>query len=745
MAGTLVRRGYRTAESARAFLDPLQSPPTPASALPGMDAALERIASAVRAHEPICVWGDFDVDGQTATTILVQTLRALDADVTYHIPIRARESHGVNIENLRPIIENGAKLILTCDTGITANEAVDYARARGVDFVVTDHHDLDETLPNAVAVTNPKLLPENHPLANLAGAGVAYKLAEALLDTWRIKPDTWNLAPDTLLDLAAMGLVADLALLKGETRAIVQRGLAALRETERLGLQVIAELANLDLSQATEESIGFTLGPRLNALGRLSDANPAVELLTTKDPARARLLATQIEGLNTQRRLLTEQVYRAAEAQLRDDPSLLAQPVILLNHPSWPGGVVGIVANRLVDRYHKPAILLTGSDDDILRGSARSIEGLHITEAIANCKEYLLGFGGHPMAAGLSLEAEKLPDIRRALNKTVEKKLGDVILEEPSLQIDAWLDIPSISLDLAKSLEGLAPFGAGNPSLIFATRNLSLSSSRQLGKNSEHLKLQVTDENGNHQDVLWWNGAGEETAQTLNEDGLNFDLAYSLRADTFRGERRLTLEFQDLRIKEREHIEVRKTKHKIVDCRGDPKAFGTLGANVLVWAEGTDKVKGRDRSHLEPARELAVYTSPPSPAELRTALEFVKPDKIYLFAVTPPTEQTDDFLARLAGMAKFVINQRQGMTTLAELAASTAQREATIRLGLEWLAAGGHLTIHDENGKLHLTPGDGIPNQYSQRELYIGVKGLLEETHAYRMHFARADADTLLK
>src|SRR5258706_4637594 len=412
---TLIRRGILTLDSARAFLHPDEMPSAP---FPNIELAVIIINEAIRNNEMICVWGDFDVDGQTSTTLLVQTLRSLGANVTYYIPIRGKESHGVHIESLKPIIDNGVKLIVTCDTGITANEAIDYANSHGVDVVVTDHHDLGETLPNAKAILNPKLLPEDHLLKNLAGVGVAYKLAEALLANYAS-----SITPHDLLDLVALGLIADVALLKGETRALAQKGIQALRNTKRLGLKVMAALSGTNLESLTEETIGFTFAPRLNALGRLSDANPAVELLITQDPVRARVLAAQIEGLNAQRRLLTSQVNEAAESQLRQNPELLTEPAIVLSHPNWPGGVVGIVANRLVDRYHKPALLLTESEDGILRGSARSAEGLHITEAITANKNLLLGFGGHPMAAGISIQKKKLTAFRNGPCKAIERQL----------------------------------------------------------------------------------------------------------------------------------------------------------------------------------------------------------------------------------------------------------------------------------------------------------------------------------
>jgi single-stranded-DNA-specific exonuclease len=293
VAQTLVRRGFCDLTSARAFLHPNELLPTPfpnieSASHGGIASALARLNLATRNNETICIWGDFDVDGQTSTTLLVQTLRAIGANVVYYIPVRGKESHGMHIESLKPIIENGATLIVTCDTGITAHEAVDYANARGVNVVVTDHHDLGERLPNAKAIVNPKLLPQDHLLANLAGVGVAYKLAEALLNSED------QIQSADLLDLVALGLIADVALLKGETRSLAQKGLQALRETKRIGLKVMAELAGASLETLTEETIGFTFAPRLNALGRLGDANPAVELLLTQDPARARVLAAQI-------------------------------------------------------------------------------------------------------------------------------------------------------------------------------------------------------------------------------------------------------------------------------------------------------------------------------------------------------------------------------------------------------------------------------------------------------------------
>ncbi|MEW6402498.1 MAG: single-stranded-DNA-specific exonuclease RecJ [Chloroflexota bacterium] len=750
IAQTLVRRGLTDVASARAFLNPDALPSTP---FPGMEKAVEVISkyigepdpdlsySSMRRKPPILIWGDFDVDGQTATALLVQTFQLLGANVTYYVPIRGKESHGVHTQSLSPLIDNGIQLIVTCDTGITAHEAIDYANSRGVDVVVTDHHDLGETLPNAKAIVNPKLLPEDHPLANLAGVGVAYKLAEALL---ALTPSpagrgmSEGQGEGALLDLVALGLIADVALLRGETRSLAQKGIRVLRKTQRLGLQVMAELSQTVLETATEETIGFTFAPRLNALGRLGNANPAIELLTTNDHARVRVLATMIEGLNAQRRLLTSQVYEAAETQLRESPELLNEPAIVLSHPHWPGGVVGIVANRLVDRYHKPAMLLTESEDGILRGSARSVEGLHITEAITANKDLLLGFGGHPMAAGLALLKDNLPALRQGLGRAVESQLGKIVRQEPTLQIDAWLGFNEVNLDFAAALESLSPFGAGNPSLVFATPRVQLKSIATIGKAKEHLRLVVEDESGELQRIMWWGGAGE----TLPEEGSRFDIAYSLRASTFRGEKQVTLQCEEFRVVQEAPIELKPRELEIVDCRMESASslaeLQQQAPALQIWAEGSEKAKGRSRFELHPADEFAIYTSPPSSVDLKNAIEIVKPKKIYVFAVPPVEEKPDSFLNRLAGLCKYVLNQRGGKSTVPELAAAMAAREGAVQLGLEWLAAVGHLTVQTENDHVELSPQKPEPNQYLQAELFTALKGALNETAAYRKYISTA-------
>jgi single-stranded-DNA-specific exonuclease len=741
VAEVLAHRGIGSVEAVQAFLNPAAYSPAAAALIPGITAIAERLEMAIRMQELICVWGDFDVDGQTSTAILFQTLNDLNANVSFHIPVRANEGHGVNIEHLQELIDQGVKVILTCDTGISAHTAAEYANSRQVDLLITDHHEIPETLPPAAAIANPKLLPVGHPLSTLSGSGLAYKLSEELYARFSQASGATR-----HLDLATLGLVADLTQLTGDSRYLVQRGLATLRRTERLGLKVMMEMAELIPANLTEEHIGFVLGPRLNALGRLGDANPAVDLLTTSDAIRARVLATQLEGLNAQRQLMCSQIYQAAESQLRADSGLLDQPILILGHPTWQGGVVGIVASRLVERYRKPAILFSTPTGQPAHGSARSISRLNITAAIAMQKDLLLNYGGHAMAAGLSLESEKLPEFARRLSKTVQEMMTGVEIED-NLEIDAWLTLPEVDLTLAKAIEGLAPFGPGNEKLTLATSKLRMQSVTMIGRNQEHLKLRMADEAGNSQTVLWWNGA--EDKNTIPEGF--FDLAYSLRASDWRGEPRIQMELVDFRNLDLEKITVKDKQLEMVDYRNiqEPlKALQSLihKSSIMVWAEGQEKkiTGGKDRNEIESASTLALWTSPPSPDEFRAILARVHPRTIYLFAVTNPNESPEKFIARLAGLLKYAINQREGKVRFSELSASTAQRTLTVRKGVHWLVLQGEIdTIMEKEDDLVVKIGSSFKNLAKASQLWEEIQSLLSETTAYREYFKSAEKDSL--
>jgi single-stranded-DNA-specific exonuclease len=768
VASLLARRGFTDPGRALAFLDPTLYRPSPPGELPGLEAATALLQKAIRQGETICVWGDFDVDGQTATSILVSTLRELGGKVMYHIPLRERESHGVNLAGMERVIEAGAGLLLTCDTGITAHAEAGYARSRGVPFIISDHHDLPANLPQAEAVVNPKLLAPDHPLAGLPGAGVAYKLAEELLERAG-RPER----AAALLDLAALGIVADLAALTGDTRYLLQLGLIELRRTGRPGIQAILELAGVEAAGLTEEHIGFVLAPRLNALGRLSDANPAVELLTTGNLIQARTLAYQLEGLNARRKLLTDQVFQAALTQIEREPGLLDEAALVLSHPAWPGGVLGLVAGRLVERFNRPALALTCPPGEVARGSARSVPGCNITAAIAAQAELLIGFGGHPMAAGLALDPERIPEFRRRLSKTVAEMCAGS-RQPHGLQIDALLPLAAANLELAEELERLAPFGSGNPPLTLAAANLTFKSQATLGRSGEHLAITVSDEAGQDFRLVWWGGGGWPRVEG------RFDLAYRLRASSYRGTRQAQLEWAAARPIEAAAVELKsRPAIQVVDLRRMPQPLALLKditsgresaeqskqdairedrereqAGTQIWREGEaaerlgeQGVNGCDRLELAAGAELIIWTSPPGPQELRAALECVSPEIVYLFGVRPATETPEALLKRLAGLAKYAVRTQAGVVSLERLAASTAQRTAAVRAGLTWLEGTGHLALLEEAGDRLLIgagTGPGKASSPDSERIYEILKAILAESAAFRDYFATAAKDSLL-
>lgn len=740
VAQTLARLGLTNTAAAAAFLDPQKYTPAPPTDLPDLARAADRLELAILRGECIGVWGDFDVDGQTSTTLLVAVLRGLGANVQYHIPIRSVESHGVNPDRLRQFLDDGVQVVLTCDTGITAHEAAQFARARGVDFIITDHHTLPPELPPAYAVVNPQRLPESHPLRTLPGAGTAYKLAEELAR----RAGRPELA-EAQLDLVAMGTVADLAILTGDARYLVQRGLRRLRQDNRLGLRQIYERTSLNPEHLTEEHIGFQLAPRLNAIGRLDDANAVVEFLLTADQTTASVTATRLEGMNNQRKLLTDQVYQAAIAQIERNPALLDGPALVLAHPQWPAGVIGIVASRLVEQFYRPTVMLATPDGAPARGSARSIEGINITAAIAANAKLLLGYGGHPMAAGLSLEAANIERFRAGLNRAVKKQMKGQDLAQ-KLVIDAYLRLEEISLEMVEQLDVLAPFGPGNPAPVFAARDLTLRSAAKIGKNAEHVQLLVADSSGTLRRVIWWQGAGSPLPEGT------FDLAFRARSSSFRGTPEVTLEFSGYRITA-PPLEIAPPVRAItvIDLRQEldmDAALADLGdlAGFQLWQEGENlsQQTGCDRYHLASAPVLAIWNPPPARGVLQAALKAANPETVYLLAAVPAVDQFQPFLTRLAGLVRHAMAHRHGSVPLPRLAAATAQRELTVRKGLQWWEARGAFLLVEESDHNLIFMEGSRPDPARQAVLQKEIQALLEETAAFRSYYLRAAPDRLV-
>jgi single-stranded-DNA-specific exonuclease len=742
VAQLLARRGLTTPHAAAAFLNPDRYTPAPPSDLPDLASAADRLYRAVTRGEKIAVWGDFDADGQTSTTLLVSLLRDLQADVTFYIPQRMTESHGIKIDPLKRLLDQRINVLLTCDTGISEHEAIAFAKAQGVTVLVTDHHDLPDELPAADALINPKRLPSTHPLRSLPGVGVAFKLAQHV---WQLagEPDR----ADEYLDLAALGIVADVAELTADTRYLLQRGLDRLRRTQRLGLQAILTLAKIDAANLSAEHIGFGLGPRLNALGRLGDANLAVELLTTTNLTRARILASQLEGLNNQRKLLMDQILIGAQEQIAKEPALLEFNALVLHQAYWHSGVVGPVANRLAEQYQRPVVMLVG-DGKVLRGSARSVAGVDITTALRLCSEYISSVGGHPGAAGLALPAENLPVFRRALSNNVE------LIRDPSavmdgLAIDAVLPLDHVTLEFAREIDRLAPFGEGNPAVTFAARDITIEHERTFGRKGEHREVTIADREGHTQKLIWWRGA------EIDLPDAPLDVAFQIKTSTFRGETALSIEWIDYREAEAPIAEVTAPPQviEVIDWRTNNLARVSLedfqvaqqsSQGLATWADGatTAPFTLTRRYDLPQADVLVIWSAPCGWRELVYAIERVKPTTIYLCAADAADDRVEPFLKRLTGLLKHDITQRGGRVNVPRLAAALNQRLITARKGIEWLEAAGQINVREWSDE-HLIVELGGQSSDEADELASELRVLLAETAAWRQYYRRLKVELL--
>lgn len=529
----LFNRGYATDAEARTFLraavnfdpDPFQ--------MTGMAAAVTRIRAAIADGEPVAIYGDYDVDGVTATALLVQTLRALGANVRPYIPNRFDEGYGLNTDALDTLQAEGVRLVITVDCGIRSPAEGAHARTIGLDLIITDHHQPSAELPDAFAVINPKQPGDAYPDKDLAGVGVAYKIAQALLTD--VPPST--LDPNDLLDLVALGSVADLAPLAGENRVLVRNGLKQMRQTKRQGLFSLASVADVALTQITAVTIGFMLGPRLNAAGRLESALASYELLSTSDVFQAGQLAQQLNNQNRQRQEITRKIQAEAEAlALADDPEA---PVLFAVHPEFNSGVVGLAAARLVETYYRPAIV-GQQGEETTRCSCRSIPEFHITNALDQCADLLIRHGGHAAAAGFTVRNENLSALKEMLKSQARQQFTGLDLR-PTLAADIEVPLETLKFDLLKHLEYFQPTGYGNPEAVFVSRNVQVKSSRTVGADAKHLKLTLT--NGS----LTFDAIGFRLGHLLGELPARVDVLYTFEVNEFNGRTSLQLNLKDVK------------------------------------------------------------------------------------------------------------------------------------------------------------------------------------------------------
>jgi single-stranded-DNA-specific exonuclease len=526
----------RNPDDARAFLERRAGPDNPYG-LYGMNRAVARIRQAVRQKEPIVVYGDFDADGVTATALLVTTLQALGADVRPYIPHRVEEGYGLNRRAIEDLAEAGTRLLVTVDCGIRFPREIALARRRGMDVIVTDHHIVGADPLEAVAVVNPHQEECPYPYKGLAGVGLAYKLAQALLRANRHVPlpGSVPLNEEDLLDLVALGTVADLAPLTGENRHLVSRGLERLNRAPRVGVEALIRQSGLRPGQVDTWHIGFALGPRLNAAGRVAHAERAYRLLTTDSPQEAEQLARELDELNQERQRLTKEMQERARAVVLAQEA--DRPLLFLADPEFPAGVVGLVASRLVDEFYRPAVIVE-QGEEVSKGSARSIPEFHITRALDECADLLIRHGGHAVAAGFAVPTRHLEELKQRLLDIAARELAGRELV-PTLQIDAEVPLREVGA-LWKDLQALRPFGEGNPEPLFLSRGARVERHWPVG-DGVHLKLVLTDGR------IRWDGIAFRQGEWAGQLPERVDVVYHLRESAWNGEARLELDIRDLR------------------------------------------------------------------------------------------------------------------------------------------------------------------------------------------------------
>jgi len=542
VAGLLLSRGYGDLKAAEGLLKPTLEQLHDPMLMRGMTEAVPRVLHAIDHQEPILIYGDYDVDGTTGTAVLLRALRMLGATAGYHVPHRFTEGYGIQQAALEKAASEGYKLVISVDCGIRAHEPLVWARENGLDVIITDHHlpDEDEGAPPAFAVLNPNQHGCNYPDKNLAGVGVAFKLVHALFR----ERGRESVVPG-FLKMVAIGTVADVAKLVGENRAIVALGLSDLPKAVNYGLRALIDIAGCgDGAEVNAYDLGFRIGPRINAAGRMDAASAVVDLFNTKNREEARRLAEHLDTRNRERMEMQREIFNRAIEEFETGADRASQThVAVIAGDGWHRGVIGLAASKIAERLNRPCVVIS-FEDDVGHGSARSIEAYHLFNGLTACSDLFEKFGGHSHAAGLSIRRECVAEFRRRLNEHAASCLTEDDLT-PAITIDAEVGVNDLTFALSQDLRQMEPFGAGNPRPVFVTRNLRVLGEPQVIK-EQHLKFRVAGENHRPVEAIWWRGL-EESAATPQANQ-RIDLAYEFEAQSWMGDIRLQLNVKDMRV-----------------------------------------------------------------------------------------------------------------------------------------------------------------------------------------------------
>ena len=521
----LLKRGIKTAEEAKSFFRPSLLNLHDPFLMDGMEAAVQRINKALGRKERILVYGDYDVDGTTAVALVYRFLQQFTTNIDYYIPNRYNDGYGVSFKGVDYAKETGVKLVIVLDCGVKAVNEIAYAKELGIDFIVCDHHVQDETLPPAVAILNPKLIGSNYPYPHLSGCGVGFKLMQAFAKDNGIEFS--QLIP--YLDLVAVSIASDIVPIMGENRILAYHGLRQLNQNPSTGLQAIIEVCGLKDKEIKINDIIFKIGPRINASGRIQTGQEAVDLLTEKDYAKALAMSNQINEYNEARKDLDKSMTEEANTIVDNLEGLADKRSIVLYNEDWHRGVIGIVASRLTELFYRPAVVLTRTND-IATGSARSVADFDVYKAIESCRDLLDNFGGHPYAAGLSLKVENIEEFTRRFEEYVSENIQPT-QTDANIYIDEELEFKSINMKLYNDLKRFEPFGPDNLKPMFCTRHVyDFGTSRVVGRNQEHIKLELVDNHTTH--IMNGIAFGQSSQARYIKSKQAFDICYTVEENT---------------------------------------------------------------------------------------------------------------------------------------------------------------------------------------------------------------------
>lgn len=540
IAHLLSIRGIDNYEKAEKFFRPEKVKQHDPFLMKDMEAGACRLSKAIRNHETVVIYGDYDVDGTTAVSLLYTFLKSFGLDVYYYIPHRFKEGYGINPEGIQFSLEKDADLIVSVDCGITAIEEAKYAREKGIDLIICDHHTVGDELPDAVAVLDPKRLDCNYPFDGLSGAGVGYKLVQGTVEKLGLPKKL----PNKFLDLVAISIASDIVPIIDENRILMRKGLKLINTQPRIGIKALLDRIKIPAGSVSTSSIVFSIGPRINAAGRMGDATTAVELMIAEDEISARRYAGQLESINNTRKDADSKTMDQAMEMLENKFNLENLSAMVLHKDEWHLGVIGIVASRLVDAHYRPAIMLSTVEGKI-KGSARSIKGFNIYDALKECDDLLEQFGGHEFAAGLTMEVENLEEFRRRMNRIAGTNLSDKDFT-PELEIACDLDLKKVNMKFWKLLTQFEPFGPGNMRPIFVSKDVCIEGVPTIVGNG-HLKMKVRQGDSAVFDCIGFNmHAFEPKLRNCNQDKI--DIAYVLEENRWNGRRTIQMRLKDIHI-----------------------------------------------------------------------------------------------------------------------------------------------------------------------------------------------------